>query len=108
MLQVPQLPDRSELLTQNVAADAAGLAAFAKGEDGWVDMAQTSQVEAAVVAAAEVELQQQNGTPLVNDPDKAAGAEAAASAVHGTDDVNLGTAQGRACAARRFMIYVHR
>jgi hypothetical protein len=108
VLQVPQLPDRSDLLTQNVATDAAGLSAFAKGEDGWVDMAQNSNVEAAVVAAAEVELQQQNGTPPVNDPEKAAGAEAAASAVHGTDDVNMSTAQGRACAARRFMIYVHR
>jgi hypothetical protein len=109
-VQVPQLPDTSDLLTANVATDAAGLAAFAKGEDGWVDMAQESHVEAAVAAAdANAQLQQQqNGSPPVVDPAKAAGAEATAAAIHGTDDVNLATAQGRACAARRFMIYVHR
>jgi hypothetical protein len=113
-VQVPQLPDRSDLLTSNVATDAAGLAAFAKGEDGWVDMAQTSNVEEAVAAAERgpqdsngVQLQLNGAAPVV-DPDKAAGAEAAASAVHGTDDVNMATAQGRACSARRFMIYVHR
>lgn len=111
MVQVPQLPDTSDLLTSNVTNDAAGPAAFAKGEDGWVDMAQQGNVEEAVAASAVVpELAPQNGLaslPVV-DPEKAAGAEATAAAIHGTDDVNLATAQGRACAARRFMIYVHR